>query len=140
MTPQEKRAKHLEFIQSVIARLAQNSFIVKGWSIALASAAYGFSIEKSQWLFAIGGSVGVMVLWMLDAYYLHIEKMYRRLYAAAIEEETTIPLYSLDYTSVEEHRWRSIMKTAGTLTQAGLHLPIAAGGFVLAHALYCSYP
>ena len=29
--------KHLEFIQSIIARLAGNSFQMKGWNVALAS-------------------------------------------------------------------------------------------------------
>lgn len=139
MSPEEQRAKHLDYIQNIITRLAHNSFVVKGWSIALASAAYGFAVEQAQWLFAFGGSIGVMVFWLLDAYYLHIEKMYRRLYAEAIKEQSPIPLYSLDYTTVEASRWGSIVKSAWTLTQAGLHVPIAIGGLVLTFVLYCGY-
>jgi hypothetical protein len=32
---EESELKHLEFIQGVIARLANNSFLLKGWSVTL---------------------------------------------------------------------------------------------------------
>jgi hypothetical protein len=32
------KIKHLEMIQAVISRLANNSFLLKGWSITLVSA------------------------------------------------------------------------------------------------------
>ncbi len=38
----EAIAKHLEFVQAVINRLAGNSFLLKGWSITLVSGLLGY--------------------------------------------------------------------------------------------------
>lgn len=44
----ESRMKHLEFIQGVVNRLAQNSFSLKGWSITLVSALFLLSAKESD--------------------------------------------------------------------------------------------
>ncbi len=36
--PSADPVKHLEFVQAVIARQAANSFLLKGWSVTLATA------------------------------------------------------------------------------------------------------
>ena len=40
--------KHLEFIQGAIARMAGNSFQMKSWNVALATAAIGFAVAKDS--------------------------------------------------------------------------------------------
>ncbi len=51
--------KHLEFIQAVIARQANNSFLVKGWGLTVARAFYlvfrGYAAE-SRWVSRASGN------------------------------------------------------------------------------------
>ena len=44
----ENKRKHLEFIQSVIARMNSNSFLIKGWSITLVSALFALAAKDSN--------------------------------------------------------------------------------------------
>jgi hypothetical protein len=79
---QEMTVKHLEMIQAIISRLAQNSFAVKGWSITLVSAVFAVIVAQSRpdlvWITLIP----TLIFWGLDAYYLRLERLYRNLYEA----------------------------------------------------------
>ncbi len=39
----EKKLKHLEFIQNTITRMANNSFLLKGWTITVVGALIGLN-------------------------------------------------------------------------------------------------
>lgn len=76
-----RETKDLEFIQSIITRLAGNSFQMKGWNVALASAVIGFAAAKdSHPSVAVFAVVPSCAFWVLDAYYLALERLYRNLY------------------------------------------------------------
>jgi hypothetical protein len=86
--------KHLELIQSAITRMAGNSFQMKGWNVALASAAIGFAATKdSHPRAAVLAVVPSIVFWILDAYYLRLERAFRILYNQAVAG--TAPAYSM---------------------------------------------
>ncbi len=77
--------KHLEFIQAITKRLASNSFQMKAWNVALATAAVGFAASKdSHPPAAVLAVVPSIAFWFLDAYYLGLERLYRDLYEAVI--------------------------------------------------------
>jgi len=44
----EAKIKHLELIQTVISRMARNSFILKGWGVTLISAIFALTVGKSE--------------------------------------------------------------------------------------------
>lgn len=80
MTELTNKIKHLEFIQEIIKRMANNSFLLKGWSLTLTVAILGF-FTKGE------GSVDPKVMliipvlfWYLDSYYLSQERAYRKLF------------------------------------------------------------
>jgi hypothetical protein len=76
--------KHLEFLQSAIARMASNSFQMKAWSVAIATAAIGFAAAKDQLPGAAAfGVIPIATFWGLDAYYLALEQGFRNLYDSA---------------------------------------------------------
>jgi len=78
--------KHLEFIQSAISRMAGNSFQMKSWNVALAAAAIGFAAAKdSHPKAAMLALIPSFVFWMLDAYYLLLERAFRNLYEEAVK-------------------------------------------------------
>lgn len=81
----DAKLKHLEFIQSAIERMAQNSFLFKGWAITIAAglSAYGAVHTKHALLgIALGTTV---VFWGLDGYYLWLERAFIRLYETAAD-------------------------------------------------------
>lgn len=81
MSDSEDKRKHLEFIQGVINRLASNTFLFKGWSITIACAVLAAVVATGNVEFAwiVVGSVAVF--WLVDAYYLMLERQYRQLYS-----------------------------------------------------------
>ena len=76
----EAKTKHLEFIQATINRMANNSFLLKGWAITVVGGllAFGFKELDCRYIF-ISLSV-LFFFWILDGYYLHQEKLFRELY------------------------------------------------------------
>lgn len=71
---------HLEFIQTTIARMAGNSFLLKGWTVTLTAAILAFAAQSGKPLLAIAGVFPTLAFWGLDAYYLKQERLYRTLY------------------------------------------------------------
>lgn len=76
----EKKLKHLEFIQNVITRMNTNSFLIKGWSVTLVAAIFALAAENANIRYAIIAYVPVIVFWVLDGFFISQEKQYRELY------------------------------------------------------------
>jgi hypothetical protein len=93
----DARIKHLEFIQSVISRLATNSFLAKGWALTVAGAFDGFAVNHLNPWIALVGLMPVIVFWLLDTYFLRVERLFRCLYEDARKPDTSVELFSMDY-------------------------------------------
>ena len=76
--------EHLNIIQGVINRMAQVSFILKGWSVTLVVAILGFAGKSSDVSLSLLALVPAVAFWGLDAYYLRQEKLFRGLYKRVI--------------------------------------------------------
>lgn len=76
----EKKIKHLELIQTIINRLANNSFLVKGWCITLVAAVLGLLSKDTNKRLIIIVYFLIVMFWILDAYFLYQEKLFRNLY------------------------------------------------------------
>jgi hypothetical protein len=81
----EKKLKHLEFIQNIISRMNTNSFIIKGWSVTLVSALFALAADKSNLNFVLVAYVPVLMFWALDGFFLSQERQYRKLYELVTE-------------------------------------------------------
>jgi len=78
-------AEHLKLVQAVIARMAGNSFLLKGWSVSLVAGLSALTKAQSDRSFAWIALGVVAVFALLDAYYLALERAYRSLYDRAVE-------------------------------------------------------
>ncbi len=76
----EKKLKHLEFIQNVITRMNTNSFLIKGWSITLVSALFALAAKDANLNYVLISYVMIPVFWILDGFFISEEKQYRDLY------------------------------------------------------------
>jgi len=69
--------KEIEIIQSIIGRMAFNSFLIKGWTLTLVIASLLLNHDfEEKWL----GFIPLVIFWFLDAYYLRQEKLFRKLH------------------------------------------------------------
>lgn len=76
----EAKLKHLEFIQGVITRMSTNSFLIKGWSVTLVAAIFALAAKDAKPIFAVVAYLPVVIFWVLDAYYLALERRFRKLF------------------------------------------------------------
>ncbi len=123
----DDQRKYLEMIQAVIARLASNSFVLKGWSVTLVSGLLGFAGQQREPRFALLALLPAVTFWMLDAYYLAQERQQRQLFARARGGESTA--YAFDVPDLKNRNWLS---AACDGTVCGLHGPLAALAVILA--------
>lgn len=81
MEQDEKQAilyKEIDLIQSCINRMAQNSFMIKGWLIALLAVILALLPAKFDLnILCVVSFVLIVCLWVLDAFFLKMEKLYR---------------------------------------------------------------
>ena len=67
-------------IQAVVNRMSVNSFLLKSWSVVLISAFFALAAGDSQALFVYIAYFPAIAFWMLDAYFLRQERLFRKLY------------------------------------------------------------
>ena len=94
----DARIKHLEFIQAVIARLARNSYFIRGWTLTLVSVLFVVGAGQDfNPLFYLLALIPIGAFATLDGYYLWQERLFRDLYNAASMDLgcKEVPLFSM---------------------------------------------
>lgn len=107
----DAKIEHLKMIQAVIKRMAGNSFLLKGWCVTLVSALLALSSKDSDSRFVVVALFPVLIFWILDAYFLRQERLFRKLYDKIRTEAATPVDFSMD-TSVfvpETASWLGVM-------------------------------
>ena len=66
-------------IQSIITRMGNNSFALKGWAVGIMIAVYAFA-GNSNVKAVIVTLMPLIVFWFIDTYYLMLERKFRCLY------------------------------------------------------------
>ena len=98
---EEAFTKHLEFIQNIINRMSNNSFLLKGWSVTVSSAILALIVSNPKPLYAVVAFLSSLSFWGLDAYYLRQERLFRYLYddlrqSITAKKTKKADLFSLD--------------------------------------------
>jgi hypothetical protein len=127
----EEKMKHLDLIQGAITRMASNSFVLKGWSVTLATALFGFSAKDSEPRLALLALLPILVFWGLDAYYLGLERLFRKLYATAAG--ATVTDFAMAPGKLGIKGWLEAVRRPAVLW---LHLPLALSA-VGVYSLLC---
>ena len=102
----DAKLKHLEFIQAVIGRMATNSFLFKGWAITIAAALASFAAVDTKPGLLVIAIVSTLMFWLLDGYYLWLERRFRDLYesVAGLPEDGITFGMAID----KSHRFRGL--------------------------------
>ena len=85
--------KEIELIQDIIKRMANNSFLIKGWAITLVVASLLLKGPRYQAWIAF---IPLLMFWFLDSYFLWQEKMYRALYSWVVSNRLSTNEYLFD--------------------------------------------
>jgi len=100
--------KELDLIQDVIKRMADNSFKVKAWMMAIAGGVVALSegvlfVESGKHInkpAAFGISIFlillIIVFWYLDGFFLKTEKLYRAVYKWVVDNRKNTDEYLYD--------------------------------------------
>jgi len=93
--------KAIDINQSIINRMARNSFLIKGWTITLVVAALLLKGTVEQGFLAI---FPLLTFWLLDTYFLKQERLFRKLYSHNVENtsNTVKQLFSMNTDDFDE--------------------------------------
>ena len=119
----EKKTKHLEMIQNIITRLANNSFSLKGWTVIFIAAVLGFAIKESNSNYIPLVLFPIFAFWGLDGYYLRQEKLFRALYDTVRKLDEQDINFEMDTSSIENEvdSWGAVCVSRTIL---GFYVPI----------------
>lgn len=115
---------HLQMIEMVIERMAKNSFTLKGWSVTLVVAVFGFSIQTTQQKYILIAYVPIIVFWFLDAYYLLIERKYKSLYKLTLLKSETEIDFDMDINNLSTSKKNSYLFSVLSATELMFYAPI----------------
>lgn len=128
----ERTIAHLGFLQAVISRMGSNSFLLKGWSVTLVSAIFMLSAKDADYRFILMAYFPILIFWVLDAFFLHQEKLYRKLYEEVAAGNISSDCLSMD-TSVVKHTVKSMVEVAFSKTLLPFH------GLIVAIVLFAMF-
>lgn len=133
----ENKIKHLELAQSVMNRMANNSFMLKGWAVTLISGIFVLSEKDTDKLYFLVAYIPIIAFWGLDAYYLLQERLYRSLYDKIRKTDEDKIDFSLK-TTVQEFNsaGNAYCSCLCSKTEIWFYLPLAivcAGVIIITH-------
>lgn len=117
----DDQIKYLEMIQALVERLASNSFVLKGWSVTVATALLGFAGSQQNAQVALLTLLPTLSFWGLDAYYLAQERRYRTLFGRVRKDQSTA--FSFDAPELGFREW---VRASFSVTTLFFHSPIVA--------------
>lgn len=123
------RIAHLGFIQGAINRMGNNSFLLKGWTITIIAALFALSAKDTKVEFIYITYLPTFVFWVLDAYFLHYERLFRKLYDQIAVDTQYIPNYSMSTKQLNVTPWKNLWLCFSSNTLLAFYLPIV---FILA--------
>lgn len=100
--------KEIDLIQACINRMAQNSFLVKGWMISLVAVIIALLPEKIEVdirVLCVVAFVITICFWYLDAFFLRMETLYRWKYSWVIKNRQSTLDYAYDLNPHNNKTW-----------------------------------
>ena len=92
---------HLTILQSVIQRMAENSRSCKVWCVTLVSAILVLVARTGEPRHALLALAPALLFLLLDAYYLALERAFRKSYDASVDKLHTSGLATEDLYAVK---------------------------------------
>jgi hypothetical protein len=120
-------------IQAVIDRMAQCSFQLKSWAVTLAFALEAFLSGEVSPAYLFVPSLPVIAFWLLDAWYLRQEWLFRRLYDDVRKRQSSAD-FSMDVSAFKKSV-PSLLAASASATVLGFYGPLLVAIVTLAYCL-----
>jgi hypothetical protein len=125
----ELRIKHLEMVQSVIARIASYGAAIKNWCITVTTAVCGFSISSQKPFVAFLALLPIATFSLLDAQYLRVERRFRTLFDQLRREDWgNLPSFDVSLNAAPNIPYRNVL---GSWSVISFYVPLALGVAIL---------
>ena len=95
MEANESRIRYLEAIQRVIDRLSNTSFILKGWAVSLVAGLMALAASGTNHGYVLVAYIPTVVFWLLDAYFLMMERQYRKIFEENMDLSQEVKYFTL---------------------------------------------
>lgn len=131
---EESWVSHLGFIQNVVTRMAQNSYLLKGWTVTLVAAIFALSLSLDSALLIGVSFLPTFVFAVLDAYYLRQERLFRKLYDEVRKKPENVEAFSMKTNRYSE---KTVAQIVWTISIWPFYLAIVVAiflGIVIASA------
>jgi len=106
MDSETARIEHLKIIQAVVGRMGRNSFAIKAGSLTVVAGLLAVTLGIDSWEVAAIGTIPIVMLWGLDAFFIRQERVFRRLYDR-VRLEPAPEIGSVDYFSMSTDQVQS---------------------------------
>lgn len=98
---ESNKAQHREFVQNIITKMNTNSFQIKGMMITISAAFLAIYGSNPQKVFIIIPVPIIFLFWLMDTYYLQLERKFRGIYndicdITPLSEKLTLQNYGMD--------------------------------------------
>ncbi|WP_323842786.1 hypothetical protein [Moraxella sp. Pampa] len=129
-----KMHKEIDLLQSCINRMANNSFLIKGWSITIVSLILTLGKGSQNFVYVV--ILPILAFWYLDAFYLSSERAYRKRYEWIINNrpsnlENLYDLNSINFQIPTEN----ILKVMFSKTLSVFYLMIFTSSIIISYLL-----
>ena len=121
MEVNESRIRYLEAIQRVIDRLSNISFILKGWAVSLVAGIIALAASDANHGCVLIAFIPIVVFWLLDAYFLMMERQYRALFEENMDLSHELKSFTLKRTKTNSALF---LKAAKSFTILLTHVPL----------------
>lgn len=135
--------KEIDLIQACINRMAQNSFMIKGWTISLVAVVLALLPESFEFTgLCLIGIVATSCFWYLDGFFLRTEKLYRWKYDWILINRLSCSDFCYDLNPYNSNMWLpnkdgskkqipTVVRLMFTKTLIPIYLPLLAVSIIV---------
>ena len=123
-------------IENIIERMAKNSFQLKAWTMALVAVIGGLAAKGTEKRFILIAFVPIICFWILDTYYLRLERQYRFLYRFITDKKDSeidfkMGLSQVNNLSVKDSKSLSALNCFFSSTELIFYMPLTIALIVI---------
>lgn len=127
METNESRIRYLEAIQRVVDRLSNTSFILKGWAVSLVAGLMALAASGTNHGYVLVAYIPTVVFWLLDAYFLMMERQYRKIFEENMDLSQEVKCFTLKR---EKATFPMFAEAALSITMLLTYVPLIGAIFI----------
>lgn len=114
----------IKMIQNIISRLANNSFLLKSWTITVVVVTILFGKDSAGFNKSTA-FIPIFMFWLLDAYYLYQEQLFRELHNKIVKSNEVSIDKVFDFNVKPFKKKSKYCCAVFAAVEIGFYLPVA---------------